>query len=319
MTPPPGLGELPSRLVEADGTIAVEFVRVPTSDLTHAFLHGDLSPDKVVGVRTIALGDVERWPVYPPLAAFVVHVGRTGSTLLCRALDAAGPVVTFREPLVFADLLGWDGVTTVPPTVVRPLAAAFETWARGRGCRGVVKLTSTASRHATALARALPESRPVAIVRDPVAVVTSMVASPPPWADDFVGSFRARARLAASYTRGVDDAVATATASWCRSVDGILALHKSGPITIIAYGALVGDLVSTVTRILADSSVALDREPPSSLTALATSDAKDRSSEHRSPAPLPESEVDRVRSETSKRVQALARIGINLAEPPEGG
>jgi hypothetical protein len=248
----------------------------------------------------------------PP--GMVVHCGHAGSTLLCRALEAAAPVATFREPDVLGD------VHELQPTQRRAaqdvaVLGQFAWMAAAAGRRAVVKLPS----HAAGLVAELPPEIPVltvGLLRDPVRVVERFLAAPPLWLLDELAVDGRHPFPATSADLPRGPFVARHLANrWTAVVDAVDALD---PAAVVAYDDLVERPAPTVRRVVSHLEIGADDGPAfdRAVVAVARSDAKSGRpwSGDVTPAPLTEEERSAVDEATAaSRGRAEELCGRELA------
>lgn len=132
--------------------------------------HGDRQAS-VVPVTAFVRHAAQLPPSSP--AGVVSHVGRCGSTLLANLLALRPGTLVLKEP---------GFLNAAPPELLRALMTYCRAAASAAGRELVVKSTSWSS--PALLAAAEPDdARWLLLWRDPVEVVRSALASPPPWAD----------------------------------------------------------------------------------------------------------------------------------------
>lgn len=138
--------------------------------------------DTLVGARTIGFEPLDDFmPATPALgvAGMIFHIGRCGSTLLCRQFEALPRTVALSEPFVFQQLL--DGPVSpadVTRRRVRRLLAAHWQGLRGACDRLIVKWPALLSQHARAIMEALPEVPALFLHRDPRMVLVAVADDP---------------------------------------------------------------------------------------------------------------------------------------------
>jgi hypothetical protein len=117
-------------------------------------------------------------------AGMIFHLSRCGSTLVSRLLGTLPGVVVIAEPSPLNALLGLDPklVDRAALTqVVRLLVRALGRRRHGDEQRLVLKCTSWNIRQRAILAEAFPDTPWIWVQRDPVRVLTSLLAEPPGW------------------------------------------------------------------------------------------------------------------------------------------
>lgn len=224
-----------------DGLTArtIEMVEAPRPPFPEPFLHETLA-EIVPGtarLRIEAAALRARLPRPEPVG-LILHTGRSGSTLLCRMLEQAAPIVTFREPEVVGQAAASPYARELVPTIVGHYA-----WvAAAHGRRAFLKLPS----HAHQLLAELqpPPSTPVTILlRHPLDVAASMVADRPAWLDPSADE------------RTVTDAAA---AVW----NAIAAIADAHPkAVVLTHGTLLADPDACVRRVAAAAGIDVPLEP----------------------------------------------------------
>lgn len=280
----------------------------------------------------VARGAAHRWepiagalsaPVDDALPAGVLfHVGRCGSTLLARALEAGPELQVPREPPLLADALGLAPRSPLDVAQLRSAASWYAALAAERGRRCVLKLTSTATPRAAKVCDALPEARLFALVRDPWAVAASNRDSPPPWYWSIEHDARARATVAralAGMGCGTPSALATSAALWRSSVEALVGLGER--VHWVSYREVVDDLAATAATITTEIVGPTSRgAAPEVLARLQGSDVKQRPSGRVSRAPLDPDEHDLVSRVVRPALAALEDAGLgHLVSPSAGG
>lgn len=173
------------------------------------------------------------------VAGVVVHLGRCGSTLLARLLDAAG-AATFREPDALRPVEQGDGAA---------VAGHLGAMAEAVGRPAVIKLPSTAH-DLVAAGGPLARYPRVALVRPPVETIARVLHGPPWWAV-------ARFVEAGAATVGEDGLViddgAVAVEVLCEAWgDAARSIAESGPeVLVVAFDRLVAQPEAVVAAVAA--------------------------------------------------------------------
>lgn len=190
----------------------------------------------------------------PPL---ILHVGRCGSTLLCRLLDATGRVVTYREPDVVLAATEQGGDTR---EAVRAVVQQFAWHANTNGRVAVLKLASVGTRMLDGL---IPEVPRVYLVRDALPVVNRVLRDPPVWLQQTLPAEWVAARQAADQPLdafaddgGLDNEVREAMVDvavdrWNDVVSAALAWSTDRGALLVDHADLVAEPLSTARRVLA--------------------------------------------------------------------
>lgn len=217
----------------------VHLVRSGPPPFEHAFLSQTIAALDPSAPRIAIEADALRTlQPEPGPVGLIVHCSRCGSTLLCRLLEAAGPVATFREP----DALVHTALAD--PRTAPALIAQYAWLARSAGRAPVIKLPSTGH---VLLDHLQPPSSTavVGVVRHPVPVVASLIADPPEWL----------VRRSAG-AQDVERAVEIATDSWVDAAARIVGLAPRAQL--VTYRELVQRPQATVARVLGATGVAAD-------------------------------------------------------------
>ncbi len=204
--------------------------------------------------------------LHPPSVlpdGLIFHVGRCGSTLLCRLLDQLLGCMTIKEPEVLNRLL----VQSMDPQgrfgrgdfehyflfILQSFAfAARRVRSSQGGC--LVKLSSWNLLTLGDFMGKLDGVPKILLVRDPLATVASMVANPPDW---YVSSRDGQKPVPA-------DMVRLFATEWVEIVDAALRLRS--PPLIIDYHSLVDDPWGTVCAIADHCSLLAAHSPPTAAT-----------------------------------------------------
>lgn len=312
-------GELLGDLV--DGTDLVEIIDATGASFGEAFLDGTLSGlrSRHAPSRGIALGDAiapgTRGPQSPSARTpqpdlVLLHTGRSGSTLLARAIEQGScDLLMLREPPLFARVVGLEARDRPPAHALQGLAWWYQQLAAERGQRLGLKLTSTALLAVGSLRAAYPQASIVALLRDPLDVAASATAQPPPWFEAVKTSPVARARLARAHARagaGLPSPATACAALWATGTDLLLDIES---VTFVGYREVVDDLAGTVARLLALTGESATRDRVAeSLGDLASVDAKDRGQTSK-PPPLADDVIERVHAITAPTIERLAAAG----------
>jgi hypothetical protein len=211
---------------------------------------------------------------------FIFHTGHVGSTLLCRLLDAAGDVLSLREPLPLRtladahDVLGRPESLLGEPQFAQVLGMFTHLWRRGYGAtRGVVvKATSSAGRMAHALLAQGEESRAVYLNLRAEPYLATLLAgqnSPADLRGHGPGRIRRlQARISVSLTPlhalslGELAAMSWLAESWAQ--DDALARHP-GRVIALDFGEFLADVEAGMGRVLAHFALAHDAQQLSAL------------------------------------------------------
>lgn len=179
MAPPEQV--IPARLHLEDGRIVADWVDVAGSDPTLPFL-SDRIARSGPGWRAPlpAAGGV----VDP--AALILHAGRSGSTLVSRALSRLSRCHVLSEPQALNDLLGVDGVwpfqsPTQRRAALRQVVDALTRSARPDQDRVILKLSSWNALHLPLLEEAFPAVPKLFVYRSPEEVLMSLSDEPAGW------------------------------------------------------------------------------------------------------------------------------------------
>lgn len=197
-------------------------------------------------------------PVRP--AAVVLHVGRCGSTLLCRMLSQDREHLVVSEPSCFASLQWAAGRGGSLPRELggarsRALLDAFGRAATGRRQRLIVKLSSWQAIDVAWLRELLPGVPFVFLWRDVESVVASSLRAPPGWAYHLADPAPDRSRFFPWLARPdhPDRNELTAAelyaAEWSSIVSAVLDARDPAT-TAICYDDLVADAHRTLQLVL---------------------------------------------------------------------
>jgi hypothetical protein len=217
----------------------IHLVRTGPPPFTEPFLDQTIAGLEESAPRTTIRADALRsLQPDPGPVGIIVHCGRCGSTLLCRLLEAAGPVLTFREPNTLVNSAMDD------PRVASSLIAQYAWMARAIGRTPFVKLPSTGHVVFDQL-RPPPTAILVGLVRHPVPVVASLVADPPAWL-----------LHQSSGPPDLESRVDVAIQSWTAAAARIERIASTG--LLITYGELRRQPAHVVTRVLEAAGVLSD-------------------------------------------------------------
>ena len=272
--------------------------------------------------RRVAVSEALAGPVDDALpAAVLFHVGRCGSTLLARALEAGTELLVPREPPLLADALGLAPRVHLDRAKLRSAGSWYAALAAERDRRCVLKLTSTATPRAAKVAAAFPDARFYALLRDPWAVDASNRDSPAPWYWSIEHDARARATVARAL-RGADvgapDPLATSAALWRSSVEALIGVGER--VRWLSYAEFVDDLATTVAMITTEIAGPHARgETPEALADLQRSDVKQRPAGRVTRAPLERDEHDLVSRVAGPALSALEDAGLGHLLPAQAG
>ncbi|UDY33943.1 hypothetical protein [Dermatobacter hominis] len=291
----------------ADGTTAdleLPFFSDTVRALARTAPHARLEPIGELG----AVGG----PGQPLLLVF--HVGRSGSTLLARAIEALSPVVVLREPEVLTAALRAMRADLLPAPVLPDLVSWFAGFAADRGKALGIKWPSTMSEFAPELLDLFPGASALGIVRDPVAVLRSAAVAPPttgvPIAE-LVPTLPQCERLLRDAGHEFDLG-SFIVGVWAVAVDAFIRLAGDGRLRIVRYESMiqqwpavaldvagwVGDRptdAGDVARMLHEDQKALDR-------------ARSVTSTVPDPGSWAHAEADRLDDLIRPRVQLLAEM-----------
>jgi hypothetical protein len=256
-------------------------------------------------------------------AAFVVHTGRCGSTLLMNLLAAHPHVLAFREPEPVMPLL--DGSARLDGDEQRRAVLGLDAVVRAYGAvaaavgrRAVVKLASPCSSLAPALAARFPSTPIVGLWRDPIESVASSLAGPAGWAARIYAPSDLQARWWPILARPRTEPL-TATRffalCWASAVDGLLGVPDDRR-RLLGYGELTSDanqVVEDLTTWFGLAPAPLDAQVLAEVSSTYAKDPGvtvrfDPGGEHRRPPLPPAAEAD-VRSLTTPAVQRLRNAG----------
>ena len=176
----PHTGWFPAKIGWSSGRPHVIAVKYDVAQLSQPFLEFDL--DTATESAAVPLDEVVRWDFGdpPPVAGFIFHMSRTGSTVAGLMLRAAGHVTFLGEPLPMNGLFFRPSDTGDEPLLeaqVRALVNWFAVAARGQ--RVVVKLASWLSLHLDRFQAWFPGVPIVFMYREPVEVVSALVDKAP--------------------------------------------------------------------------------------------------------------------------------------------
>lgn len=217
----PHTGWFPAKLGWSSGRPHVLAVKYDVARLSQPFLEFDL--DTATESAAVPLDEVVRWDFGepPPVAGFIFHMSRTGSTVAGLMLRAAGDVAFLGEPLPVNGLFFRASDTDDEPLLEAQVRAVVNWFAvAARGQRVVVKLASWLSLHLDRFQTWFPGVPIVFMYREPVEVVSALVdrapfmfrraamraqfAAPPPGQPDFEAWMNASLRGRVDYRRDCD-------------------------------------------------------------------------------------------------------------------
>lgn len=299
--------DLPARVWPESDRLRLVRVRrrpdLPDDALYSTFVHRIESegPTELVDLA------LRSWsPMGPPPIASVFHVGRCGSTVFSRLLQAATDRFVVREAPAVSDL------AQAAPAL--PTSASSSAWNQvGRGF-GAVFDRAVILKHSSWEALALPELTDVVkhplvfLVRDPVDVVRSMLDRHPAWI---------RALLHRGSTNGSEDlwrrvgsepsgtAVGLFSRYWTSLVESMLGVPADRCLWV-GYDALVERPIEVLDEVSAHIGVQATAMTATEATAILTRYAKPAALDVRHVrAPLTDASVQLVRSITADAATSL--------------
>lgn len=259
------------------------------ADWRHAFYAETIEALQQVGAATRLLSLLEAAALALPCpdpSLVILHAGRSGSTLLSRALEVASPMAITREPDPLHDALIAAAMAPSEPDrqtlllQVRIGAGLLVAAARGRGLDLGLKLPTMTTMALTETLSTFPTSPLVFIVRDPVDAARSMARQPPRWISEAaidlpLGAADPTANGPPEVILTGDEIAIRYAQLWSRMVDDVLAI-ESRDVHIVLYEDLLNDLAGTLAAILrhARRDDALDRERAVALGVLVHHQAK---------------------------------------------
>lgn len=188
-----------------------DFRRIgPDSIVTMLAAHASALPDRFHSLRSLA-DLTTREPVLP-VTALIFHCSRCGSTLLTRLLELDAGRRVFAEPVALPKFLDAYAPALVHGDAVGELRTFIRAFGlkpspRERGL--IVKLTSRSIAYLPAFRAAFPEVPFIYLFREPVEVVASLEANPPPFLHD-----RHREFVAAEFDSSAPDVARLSRVDW---------------------------------------------------------------------------------------------------------
>lgn len=225
----------------------LHLVAVGTTRFSTAFYDETVtSIGEAQGTVTMPIDEVRRlFDRLPRPSGLIFHVGRCGSTLVQRMLAQDPGLLIIGEPLCLSQVeirsddltSGWDDISLV--------LGLFEHLAASRRQRSVIRLIPWQCRDLVDLGRALPDAASVFIWREPVEVVGSNVATPPPWMSHGHHLQQMRSLVGV----GEVDPVELDARLWTFAVEHALAAGEE--LLVIDYADLLTNPAAVVDRVLA--------------------------------------------------------------------
>lgn len=168
---------VPTAIVWRDRTPLMTMGQIEPGQLCFPFWEDTLARARTTGF--VPLDATLRDPDHEGVSGMIFHIGRCGSTLVCRQFGALRRTFALCEPFVFQQLL--DG-PPAPPDVtrrrIRTLLSAHWHGLRGLFDRLVIKWPALLSQHARVLCEALPDVPALFLHRDPREVLVSVATDP---------------------------------------------------------------------------------------------------------------------------------------------
>lgn len=238
-------------------------VKYDAAHLSQPFLEFDL--DTATESAVVPLDEVMQWDLSdaPPVAGFIFHMSRTGSTAAGLMLRAAGDVAFLGEPLPVNGLFFRPSDTSDEPLLEAQVRAVVNWFAvAARGQRVVVKLASWLSLHLDRFQAWFPGVPIVFMYRDPVEVVSALVdkapfmfrraamraqfAAPPPGQPDYEVWMNASLRGRVDYRRECDyvEFVARFLGAICEPAAATA--HGATPVLAVDYDRFAERVITQV-------------------------------------------------------------------------
>ena len=168
---------VPTAIVWRDRTPLMTMGRVEPGKLSFPFWADTLASAHTIGFRP--LDTILDDPDHGGVSGMIFHVGRCGSTLVCRQFDALPRTFAISEPFVFQQLLdGPAAPADLTQRRIRGLLSAHWQGLRGSFDRLVIKWPALLSQHARVLCDALPGVPALFLHRDPREVLVSVAVDP---------------------------------------------------------------------------------------------------------------------------------------------
>jgi hypothetical protein len=209
-------------------------------------------------------------PDRPPPTGVIAHVGRCGSTLLCRMLDATGAVATFREPEVLIDAALLDD--EIVGDAIAAIVGQYAWMANAAARTAVVKLPSHVHMLLDRLAPPARAAR-VFVIRHPVPVVASLINSPPHWLLRVLAEHGQQGDEDRRTVNPTAAAIEILADHWNGFVDSMANLGSAPYGVTLTYGELVSNPARTVNRVAGVVGFA-DDDTDSAISSVLGRDAK---------------------------------------------
>lgn len=269
--PAPGL--VPVRLVEHGGQLAVEWIELRALGAEGPFWERRVAAARAAGhAGTVRpLDSLIETPVRRAPDGIVLHLGRSGSTLVTRMLGAHRECGVVGESELINTLLVLPGLDLARRAELIAAAAG----ALAHGARFVLKLSSWNAVHLDVLRCAFAATPMVFLHRHPLEVLVSIRDRPPDW----LGARRhpeiaaARSRIAAATIAGMEPQVYAArlAASILETVAGALETGERR-LELVAYEQLPAALGQRIAPAFGWHGSEADRDAWAKIAAV---DAKD--------------------------------------------
>lgn len=233
------------------------------ADWRHAFYGATIQSLQRAGAETRRLSLLEAAAVALPCpdpSLVILHSGRSGSTLLARALEVAGPLAIAREPDPVHDALISAAMDPSVPSrlalllQVRIATGLLSTAARNRGRELGLKLPTVATMAVAETINTFPSSPLIFLVRNPVDSARSIARQPPLWIsestiDDLLDDAEPSAADSMDIDRTGDRIAIRYTQLWRRLVDHVLAIEDRH-VHVVLYEDLLDDLAAATGAVL---------------------------------------------------------------------
>lgn len=241
---------VPTRLHHEGGRVTADWVDLAGADPTLPFLDD----------RIIRAGAGWRAPLpaaggAAAPAAFILHAGRCGSTLVSRTLSRLPRCHVLSEPQALNDVLSVDGVWPFLPApekreVLQRVVDALARSARPDQDRFILKLSSWNALHLPLLEAAFPATPKLFIYRRPEEILVSLRDEPARWMRRAENRIQARLFLGAPSAKTPDTPLTFAAQVLGRALtmvaDGVRRPGQAGKWLLTPYDALPGALTTQI-------------------------------------------------------------------------
>ncbi|MDQ8202803.1 hypothetical protein [Pelagicoccus sp. SDUM812003] len=253
---------LPHRIVSVQNRILTRWINGTNLDLSAGFFEDSakalpsMEQNATIGPLDSLLSATRKSP--NNLAGVIYHCGRCGSTLLCQMLKQHPNLIVVSEPPILGDILALPNLSHEQRVdALRAVFSVYGEWARSRGGKLVVKLTSWILEHRNVVDSSIPKTPKLLLFRSPVPVIESLSLGPPAWLLARLGKDSpSRADLAnaavATYLSHARHAVDMAESSTLRFVD--YEEISSSLTAILNHFALPKPSESSIAMMLAQNS-----------------------------------------------------------------